>query len=97
MMSKSQFVESLATRLGISKSEASKYVDHYAAAVAEALRTDGEVKLPGLVKIRLKDIPARPAGQRMNPFTKQMVDVAEKPASKKVKVIPMSALKKAVI
>lgn len=95
-MSKSQFVESIATRLGISKSDASKYVDHYAAAVVETLLAGGEVKLPGLVKIKLKDIPARPAGQRMNPFTKQMVDVAEKPASKKVKVIAMVSLKKAV-
>jgi len=96
-MNKSQFVDSLATRLGISKAEANKYVDHYAAAVTEALRAEGEIKLPGLVKIRLQDKPATPAGQRMNPFTKQMVDVAAKPASKKVKVSALASLKKAVI
>lgn len=96
-MSKSQFVESIATRLGVSKGDAAKYVDHYAAAVVDALLAGGEVKLPGLVKIKLKDTPARPAGQRMNPFTKQMADVAAKPASKKVKVIAMASLKKAVV
>jgi len=96
-MSKSKFIEAIATRLGVTKADASKYVDHYAAAVVEALRAEGEVTLPGLVKITLKDTPAQPEGERMNPFTKQMVKVAAKPASKKVKVRPIAHLKKAVI
>ena len=96
-MTKSQFVESIATRLGLTKSDASKYVDHYTAAVVDALKAEGEVILPGLVKITLKDTPAMPEGQRMNPFTKQMVTVAAKPASKKVKVRPVGPLKKAVV
>jgi len=96
-MNKSQFVESIAIRLGISKSDASRYVDQYAAAVVEALRASGEIKLPGLVKLRLKDIPAKEAGQRMNPFTKQMVDMPEKPASKKVRVTALASLKKAAL
>lgn len=53
--------------------------------------------VPGLVKLKLKDTPATPAGERMNPFTKQMANVAAKPASKKVKVSPLAALKKAAI
>jgi nucleoid DNA-binding protein len=96
-MTKSQFVEAIATRLGITKGDASKYVDHYAAAVVDALKAEGEITLPGLVKITLKDTPAKPECQRMNPFTKQMATVAAKPASKKVKVRPVSPLKKAVV
>lgn len=96
-MSKSKFVEAIATRLGVSKSEASKFVDAYAEASIEALKAEGETTLPGLVKVALKDIPAKPERQGINPFTKQPVTIAAKPATKKVKVRPIAHLKKAVL
>lgn len=96
-MTKTQLAESLAQKLGHTKLEASKFIDCYAEVVAAALKNDGEVTVPGLVKLKLKDTPATPECERMNPFTKQMAKVAAKPASKKVKVSPVAALKKAVI
>jgi nucleoid DNA-binding protein len=96
-MTKTQLAETLSQRLGHSKSEMSKFMDGYAEVVAEALKKEGTVTVPGLVKLKLKDTPATPAGERMNPFTKQMAKVAAKPASKKVKVTPLAALKKSVV
>lgn len=96
-MTKTQLIEALSQRLGHPKSEVSKFVDCYAETVAVALKQDGEIVVPGLVKLKLKDTPAKPECERMNPFTKQMAKVAAKPASKKVKVSPVAALKKAVI
>lgn len=96
-MTKTQIVETIAQKLGHTKSEVSKFIDCYAETIAVALRQEGQVVVPGLVKLKLKDTPATPAGERMNPFTKQMAKVAAKPASKKVKVSPVAALKKAVV
>jgi len=96
-MTKTQLVEVISQRLGHTKSEMSKFVDCYAEVIAGALKQDGEVVVPGLVKLKLKDTPATPECERMNPFTKQMAKVAAKPASKKVKVSPLAALKKAVV
>lgn len=96
-MTKTQLVEAISQKLGHTKSEVSKFVDCYAETIAGALRQDGEIVVPGLVKLKLKDTPATPECERMNPFTKQMAKVAAKPASKKVKASPVAALKKAVV
>jgi nucleoid DNA-binding protein len=95
-MTKTQFIDSIAKRLGSTKTDTVKFIDGYAEAVIDALKAEGEITLPGLVKITLKATPATPEQQRMNPFTKQMVTVAAKPASKKVKVKAVGPLKKAV-
>jgi DNA-binding protein HU-beta len=96
-MTKTQLTEAVSQRLGHPKSEVSKFIDCYAETIAAALKQDGEIVVPGLVKLKLKDTPATPECERMNPFTKQMTKVAAKPASKKVKVSPVAALKKAVV
>ena len=95
-MTKTQFVDSIAKRLGSTKTDTVKFIDGYAEAVVDALKAEGEITLPGLVKITLKATPAMPERQALNPFTKQMVMVAAKPASKKVKVKAVGSLKKAV-
>lgn len=96
-MTKTQLVETISQKLGHTKSEVSKFIDCYAETIAAALKQDGEIVVPGLVKLKLKDTPATPECERMNPFTKQMMKSAAKPASKKVKVSPIAALKKAAI
>jgi nucleoid DNA-binding protein len=95
-MTKAQFVEALATNLGIPKPEAANIVESYTALALATLKAEGEITLPGLVKIVLKDKPAQPEKQKMNPFTKTMVTVKAKPASKKVVARPVGPLKKAI-
>jgi hypothetical protein len=48
------------------------------------------------MKIKLRSVPAKPAGMRKDPFTGEMRQFAAKPASKKVKVLPLKALKEMV-
>ena len=56
----------------------------------------GEFTLPGLIKITLRKVPARPAGTMIrNPATGEMVKAAAKPASVRVKARPLSKLKTA--
>jgi hypothetical protein len=51
--------------------------------------------LPGLLKITVASIPAKPKRRGINPFTKQEQWFAAKPASVRVKARPLKKLKDA--
>ena len=51
--------------------------------------------LPGLLKITVATIPAKPKRKGINPFTKQEQWFAAKPATTRVKVRPLKKLKDA--
>jgi nucleoid DNA-binding protein len=51
--------------------------------------------LPGLLKITVNSVPAKPKRKGINPFTKEEQWFAAKPASVKVKVRPLKKLKDA--
>jgi nucleoid DNA-binding protein len=51
--------------------------------------------LPGLLKITVTNVPAKPARKGVNPFTGEPTTFKAKPASVKVKVRPMKKLKDA--
>ena len=51
--------------------------------------------LPGLLKITVATIPAKPKRKGINPFTKQEQWFAAKPATVRVKVRPLKKLKDA--
>jgi hypothetical protein len=56
----------------------------------------GEFTLPGLLKVKLRKVPARKAGTLVrNPATGEMVKSAAKPASVRVKIRALSELKTA--
>ena len=61
-------------------------------------RAAGEFTLPGLLKIKTVKRPARKARKGVaNPFRPgELMDVAAKPASTKVKVLPLKGLKEMV-
>ena len=58
-------------------------------------RAAGEFTLPGLLKIKSVQRPARPARKNVpNPFRPgEMMDIPRKPASIRVKVLPLKKLK----
>ena len=58
-------------------------------------RGAGEFKLPGLLKVKVKNIPARKAKKNVpNPFKPgELMDIKARPARKTVKVLPLKALK----
>ena len=55
----------------------------------------GNFTLPGLLKITAVSVPAKPKRKGINPFTKEEVWFAAKPASTKLKVRPLKKLKDA--
>ncbi|RPE79782.1 HU family DNA-binding protein [Vulcaniibacterium tengchongense] len=55
----------------------------------------GAFTLPGVLKITAVNVPAKPRRKGINPFTKEEVWFAAKPASVKVKVRPLKKLKDA--
>ena len=57
----------------------------------------GEFVLPGLLKITSVKVAAKPKRKGINPFTKEEVWFAAKPASTKLKVRPLKKLKDAAL
>ena len=55
----------------------------------------GSFTLPGLFKVTVVKVPAKPKRTGVNPFTKETQVFAAKPASVKVKVRPLKKLKDA--
>jgi nucleoid DNA-binding protein len=95
-LTKSQFIATVAEKSGLSKKQASVVLDSVNAVVVKQLKNSGEVTIPGLLKLKIKKKPPRPAGERLDPFTKQMRMFPAKPASKSVRATAVKALKDAV-
>ncbi len=53
----------------------------------------GEFVVPDLLKLKLRAVPATPKRKGINPFTKQEVTFAAKPATKKIRALPLKKLK----
>lgn len=89
-MNKSEFVDSVASRAGIGKSEASRAVDAVVDVITDQLRSEGEVNLTGFGKF---SVSHRGERQGVNPQTGERITIA---ASKAPKFSAGSALKKTV-
>jgi len=57
----------------------------------------GSFTLPGVLKITATKVPAKPKRKGINPFTKEEVWFAAKPATTKLKVRPLKKLKDAAV
>ena len=67
------------------------------ASVCQTNLNDGRtVEIPGVVRLKTIEKAAQPEKQRLNPFTKKMITVAAKSATKKIKLAPVKALKDAI-
>ena len=60
------------------------------------LKRNGIFTLPGFAKFRVVKKPATKAREGINPFTKQPMTFAAKPASKSVRARPIKAIKDAI-
>jgi DNA-binding protein HU-beta len=89
-MSKSEFVDKVADKSGLSKGEAAKAVDAFLDSIEEALVGGSEVSFTGFGKFSVADRSAR---QGVNPQTGERIQIA---ASKVPRFSAGSGLKKAV-
>ena len=95
--SKTEILTAIAAETQLSRKQVGSVFDALAAQIAKNLgkKGPGVFALPGLVKIEKRAVPARPARKNVpNPFKPgEMMDVAARKASTKIKVRPLKALK----
>jgi nucleoid DNA-binding protein len=96
-MGKGEILADLAVGTELSKKHVGRVLDALAALIERhiAKRSVGMFTLPGLLKVKVVQTPARPARKGVpNPFRPgETMDVAAKPARRKVKVLALSKLK----
>lgn len=97
---KTEVLNSIAETTKVNKKSVIAVLDALGAEIKKAMgpRGAGMFTIPGLVKIERKKVPAKPARKGVpNPFKPgELMDVAAKPASTKVKVRPLKNLKEMV-
>ncbi len=96
-LSKSGLVAHLADASGVAAKDVRGVLAALEGAVAGSVskKGAGSFTLPGLLKITVVSVPAKPRRMGINPFTKAEQWFAAKPASVKVKVRPLKKLKDA--
>ncbi|WP_437226758.1 HU family DNA-binding protein [Planctomicrobium sp. SH661] len=97
-LTKTQILNELSERSGVAKKDVSEVLEKLEALIEEALgkKGPGAFTLPGLMKISIKTVKARPARMGRNPQTGEEMMIPAKKASKKVKVTALKKLKEMV-
>ena len=94
---KTEILNEIATNTDLSKKDVAAVIDELSILIERHVkkRAVGEFTLPGLLKIKSVVRPARPARKNVpNPFKPgELMDVARKPATTRVKVLPLKKLK----
>ena len=90
---KSEIVAQICKDTKLSRKDVGKVFDSLSGVIRKALRGSGLFTLPGLLKMKVVKKPATQAREGINPFTKEKVMFKAKPASKKVRVLPLKGLK----
>jgi nucleoid DNA-binding protein len=95
-MSKTEFVNAVATQSGVEKKQVNAVLDALSDIVYQELKAQNEVTLPGLLKLSTVTKPAVPEREGINPFTKEKTMFKARPERKVIKARPVKALKDAV-
>ncbi len=95
---KSTLLSTLAERTGVAKKDVSAVFAELTTIVEGHLKKGGPGKftMPGMLKMTVKNAPAKKARKGINPFTGEPTIFKAKPASRKVKVTALKALKEMV-
>jgi len=94
---KTEILNEIAQNTNLSKKEVAAVIDELSVLIERHIkkRAVGEFTLPGLLKIKSVVRPARPARKGVpNPFKPgETMDIPRKPATTRVKVLPLKKLK----
>mgnify|MGYP001366673638 FL=1 len=94
---KTEILNEISENTSLSKKEVAAVLEELSVLIERHVkkRAAGEFTLPGLLKIKSVQRPARPARKNVpNPFRPgEMMDIPRKPASIRVKVLPLKKLK----
>ena len=95
-MNKSQLIEAISESSAVSKNDVKAVIENMATVGYKELNECGEFVIPGFVKMSVVNKPATEARMGVNPFTKEPMQFAAKPASKSVKASPLKVAKDSV-
>lgn len=94
---KTEILNEIAENTSVSKKEVAAVLEELGVLIERHVkkRAVGEFTLPGLLKIKSVGRPARPARKNVpNPFRPgELMDIPRKPATTRVKVLPLKKLK----
>jgi nucleoid DNA-binding protein len=90
---KSDILNHIAKETDLSRKQAAAVFDSLNGIIRKSLRANGLFTMPGLMKLKVVKKPATKAREGINPFTGEKQMFKAKPASKKVRVMPLKALK----
>jgi DNA-binding protein HU-beta len=95
-MTKTQLIDAVAEASQLSKHDVKAVIEAMAVVGYKELNESGEFVIPGFAKMSVVNKPATEARSGINPFTKEPMEFAAKPASKTVKAAPLKVAKDAV-
>ena len=90
---KSDVVAQICKDAQLSRKQVAAVFESLNGIIRKSLRGHGMFTLPGLLKMKVVKKPATKAREGINPFTKEKMMFKAKPASKKVRVLPLKSLK----
>ena len=90
---KSEIVAQITKDTDLSRKQVAAVFESLNGQIKKSLRSGGLFTLPGLLKMKVVKKPATKAREGINPFTKEKMIFKAKPASKKVRALPLKSLK----
>ena len=95
---KTQILANIAEETDLSKKDVAAVFDALHEEIQKSLSKGGpgQFTIPGLCKIVLKDVPAKPKRKGRNPADGTEIWLQPKPASKKLTIRPLKGLKEMV-
>ena len=98
-MSKSGLIQAISDAVGeeLSRKQVKVVLDSLINVGHRELKKSGIFTLPGFAKFRVTKKPPTKARQGINPFTKEPMTFAARPASKRVTARPIKAIKDALV
>ncbi|MEM1227016.1 MAG: HU family DNA-binding protein [Planctomycetota bacterium] len=95
---KTQILANIAEETELSKKDVAAVFDALAGEIEKSLKKGGpgQFAIPGLCKIVLKDVPAKPKRKGRNPANGEEIWLNPKPASKKLTIRPLKGLKEMI-
>ena len=90
---KSDILAAIAKETGLSKKQVGSVFEALGPVIKKSLKGYGLFTLPGLAKMKVVKKPATKAREGVNPFTGEKMTFKAKPASKKVRAMPLKNLK----
>jgi nucleoid DNA-binding protein len=94
-LTKNQLIDAIAEGTQVSRRRKGRHRQMATVGYKE-LNESGEFVIPGFAKMSVVNKPATEARSGVNPFTKEPMEFAAKPASKSVKASPLKVAKDAV-